>query len=204
MNFKQDKLSVFQEINNIGAGNASTSLSQMLNKIVDIGLPKIDLIKFSDIKSSYTYQEELFVGTIFQISGDLEGFIMVVMNFDSAFNLLSMLLGIEMDWDIDNYEEVCKELGTFGEICNIICGTYLTAISNMTGITINQSTPYLSTKVMIDIINLTLPLYEDISDFLLCVETEFFTLNREIEGKYYFIPNMESFNKLLSKLGFDI
>ena len=37
MNFEQEKLNVFREISNIGSGNASTSLAQMLNEIVEIG-----------------------------------------------------------------------------------------------------------------------------------------------------------------------
>ena len=52
--------------------------------------------------------------------------------------------------------------------------------------------------------NLPASLYGGESDSILCIETEFFTLDREIEGKYYFIPKVESCNTLLSKLGFEV
>ena len=188
----------------IGSGNASTSLAQMLNEIVDIGIPNSDLREFSDITNSYSSPEELVVGTVLQISGDLEGFIMVIMDVDSTLTLLSRLLGRKIECDKENYEELYKELNSVGEICNILCGTYLTAMSDMTGLTIDQSIPYFSVDMVMAIMNLPASLYGGESDSILCIETEFFTLDREIEGKYYFIPKVESCNTLLSKLGFEV
>ena len=204
MNFEQEKLNVFREISNIGSGNASTSLAQMLNEIVDIGIPNSDLREFSDITNSYSSPGELVVGTVLQISGDLEGFIMVIMDVDSTLTLLSRLLGRKIECDKENYEELYKELKSVGEICNILCGTYLTAMSDMTGLTIDQSIPYFSVDMVMAIMNLPASLYGGESDSILCIETEFFTLDREIEGKYYFIPKVESCNTLLSKLGFEV
>ena len=204
MNFEQEKLNVFREISNIGSGNASTSLAQMLNEIVDIGIPNSDLREFSDITNSYSSPEELVFGTVLQISGDLEGFIMVIMDVDSTLTLLSRLLGRKIECDKENYEELYKELNSVGEICNILCGTYLTAMSDMTGLTIDQSIPYFSVDMVMAIMNLPASLYGGESDSILCIETEFFTLDREIEGKYYFIPKVESCNTLLSKLGFEV
>ena len=204
MNFEQEKINVFREISNIGSGNASTSLAQMLNEIVDIGIPNSDLREFSDITNSYSSPEELVVGTVLQISGDLEGFIMVIMDVDSTLTLLSRLLGRKIECDKENYEELYKELNSVGEICNILCGTYLTAMSDMTGLTIDQSIPYFSVDMVMAIMNLPASLYGGESDSILYIETEFFTLDREIEGKYYFIPKVESCNTLLSKLGFEV
>ena len=204
MNFEQEKLNVFREISNIGSGNASTSLAQMLNEIVDIGIPNSDLREFSDITNSYSSPEELVVGTVLQISGDLEGFIMVIMDVDSTLTLLSRLLGRKIECDKENYEELYNELNSVGEICNILCGTYLTAMSDMTGLTIDQSIPYFSVDMVMAIMNLPASLYGGESDSILCIVTEFFTLDREIEGKYYFIPKVESCNTLLSKLGFEV
>ena len=204
MNFEQEKLNVFREISNIGSSNASTSLAQMLNEIVDIGIPNSDLREFSDITNSYSSPEELVVGTVLQISGDLEGFIMVIMDVDSTLTLLSRLLGRKIECDKENYEELYNELNSVGEVCNILCGTYLTAMSDMTGLTIDQSIPYFSVDMVMAIMNLPASLYGGESDSILCIETEFFTLDREIEGKYYFIPKVESCKTLLSKLGFEV
>ena len=202
MKFEYDKLNVFSEISNIGSGNASNSLSMMLNEIVDIGLPKSDYINFSNITNSYKSPEELVVGTVLQLSKDMEGFIMVIMKVDSALNLLSRLSGKEIICDINDYNSICEELNSIGEICNILCGTYLTAISDMTNLTIDPSIPYFSVDMIMAIMNLPASLYGEIADSILCIETDFFTIDHEIEGKYYFIPKVDSCKKLLSSLGF--
>ncbi|MDK2562655.1 chemotaxis protein CheC [Romboutsia sedimentorum] len=201
MKFECDKLNVLREISNIGSGNASNSLAMMLNEIVDIGLPKSDMIKFSDITNSYKSPEELVVGTVLQLSGDMEGFIMVIMKVDSALNLLSKLTKKEITCDRDDYDSVCEELSSIGEICNILCGTYLTAISDMTNLTIDPSIPYFSVDMVMAIMNLPISLYGPVSDSILCIETDFFTTDLEVEGKYYFIPKVESCKKLLASLG---
>ncbi len=202
MNFECDKLNVFREISNIGSGNASTSLGMMLNEIVDIGIPKSDLISFSDITNSYDSPEELVVGTVLQLSGDMEGFILVIMKLDSAINLLSKVTGNNLEFDKEDYDLVRKELSSIGEICNILCGTYLTAISDMTNLSIDPSIPYFSVDMVRAIMNLPISLYGPVLDSILCIETDFFTTDNNIEGKYYFIPKVESCEKLLSSLGF--
>lgn len=202
MNFECDKLNVFREISNIGSGNTSTSLGMMLNEIVDIGIPKSDLISFSDITNSYDSPEELVVGTVLQLSGDMEGFILVIMKLDSAINLLSKVTGTNLEFDKEDYDLVRKELSSIGEICNILCGTYLTAISDMTSLSIDPSIPYFSVDMVRAIMNLPISLYGPVSDSILCIETDFFTTDNNIEGKYYFIPKVESCEKLLSSLGF--
>ncbi|MEG0181366.1 MAG: chemotaxis protein CheC [Romboutsia sp.] len=202
MKFECDKLNVFREISNIGSGNASSSLAIMLNELVDIGIPKSDMVKFSDITNSYDSPEELVVGTVLQLSSDMEGFIMVIMKVEAAFNLLSRISGKEIECDRNDYKSVCKELSSIGEICNILCGTYLTAISDMTNLSIDPSIPYFSVDMVMAIMNLPISLYGPVADSILCIETDFFTTDLSIEGKYYFIPKVDSCTKLLTSLGF--
>lgn len=201
MKISCDKLNVFREISNIGSGNASTSLATMLNELVDIGIPKSGMVKFSDITESYGSPEEIVVGTVLQLSEDMEGFIMVVMKAKSAFNLLSKISGHKVDYDIKDYEDMCNKLNSMGEICNILCGTYLTAISDMTNLTITTSIPYFSVDMVMAIMNLPISLYGVDFESMLCIETDFFTEEHDVEGKYYFIPKVDSCTKLLTSLG---
>ena len=41
---------VLKEIGNIGAGNATTALSQMLAVKIDMKVPKVDLLEFKDME----------------------------------------------------------------------------------------------------------------------------------------------------------
>lgn len=201
MEFEYEKLNVFREISNIGSGNASTSLAMMVGEIVDIGLPNSEMVKFSDITNSYTSPEELVVGAVLELSEDMEGFVMFIMKVDSALNLLSKITKQKITCDINDYEEVCKELNSIGEICNILCGAYLTSISKMTNLSITPSVPYFTADMVGAIMNLPAAIYGEVSDSILCIETDFFTLDRQVEGKYYFVPKVDSCEKLLLALG---
>ena len=81
------------EIGNIGTGNAASALSTMLDSKVDIGLPKCAMVPFSEITNGFSSPEELVVGVLVQLSGDMDGFIMMVLTVDSAFELLKLLTG---------------------------------------------------------------------------------------------------------------
>ena len=72
----------------------------------------------------------------------------------------------------------------------------------MTSLSIDPSIPYFSVDMVRAIMNLPISLYGPVSDSILCIETDFFTTDNNIEGKYYFIPKVESCEKLLSSLGF--
>ncbi|MPM90367.1 hypothetical protein SDC9_137488 [bioreactor metagenome] len=52
--------------------------------------------------------------------------------------------------------------------------------------------------------NLPASIYGQVFDSILCIETDFFTADNQVEGKYYFIPKVDSCEKLLSALGFGI
>ncbi len=196
-----EKLSIFKEISNIGSGNASNSLAAMLNEMVDIGIPKSDLVNFSSITDEYESQEEIVVGNVLELSGDIKGFIMVIMKVEAAFNLISKITKQVIRYNPNDYDDIRQQLSSMGEICNILCGTYLTAMSEMTGMSINQSVPYFSIDMVMAIMNLPITLYGEVTDSALCIETDFFTMDQEVKGKYYFMPELESCKKVLEMLG---
>ena len=52
---------VLKEIGNIGAGNATTALSQMINKRVDMKVPKVELLDFNELANIVGGPENLVV-----------------------------------------------------------------------------------------------------------------------------------------------
>ena len=47
-NLKSIHIDVLREIGNIGSGNAATSLSTMLCRVVDISVPQISILDYSE------------------------------------------------------------------------------------------------------------------------------------------------------------
>ena len=53
---------VLRELGNIGAGNATTALSSMLNTKVDMNVPKVDLLGFDELHEIMGGAETIVVG----------------------------------------------------------------------------------------------------------------------------------------------
>ena len=58
------QIDVLREIGNIGAGNAATALAKMLNKKVDMDVPKVKILEFKDVNEILGGAEILVVGIL--------------------------------------------------------------------------------------------------------------------------------------------
>ena len=61
---KEIEFDVLTEIGNIGAGNATTALSQLINARIDMRVPKVDLLGFSELAEIVGGAETLVAGIL--------------------------------------------------------------------------------------------------------------------------------------------
>ena len=81
----QEYFDVLKELGNIGAGNATTALAQMLQCKVDMKVPQVQLLEFKNVGAMIGGEEHLMTGIYLGVDGDITGSIMF-------FNLLFILL----------------------------------------------------------------------------------------------------------------
>ena len=55
---------VLTEIGNIGAGNATTALSQLINTKIDMNVPKVEMLTFSELAEIIGGAETLVAGIL--------------------------------------------------------------------------------------------------------------------------------------------
>ena len=84
---------VLRELGNIGAGNATTALSSMLNTKVDMNVPKVDLLSFEELHEIMGGAETIVVGILVTLDEDINGMMMFMMKTKSAFGLVDILFG---------------------------------------------------------------------------------------------------------------
>ena len=132
---------VLTEIGNIGAGNAVTALSQMINAKVDMYVPQVKMLTFQQLANVIGGEETLVAGIMLSLEGDIEGSMLFMLGSEDAHRLVEQLLGMKPQAD-DTFSEM--EMSALMELGNIITGAYLSAISKMTNLTISPSVPYLS------------------------------------------------------------
>ena len=191
---------VLREIGNIGAGNATTALSQMLCAKVDMKVPKIDFLEFKDMGGLIGGEENIVVGILLTLQGDVEGMIMFLLEKESAKHIVKLLMGGYSDCTTnDEFSEM--ELSAMQEIGNIIAGAYLNSLSTLTGLTISASIPYMAIDMAGAILSVPAIEFGKISDKALMIETEFGEKSEKVNGYFILIPTLDSYSRILTSLG---
>jgi len=188
---------VLREIGNIGAGNAATSLAQMLQSKVDISVPKIDLLDFSEVGECMGGEELIMAGIYLGIEGDLNGSIMFLLEEKAAHNLVAKLMGMPPT-DATEFSEI--EMSALNEIGNIITGSYLNSLATLTNMKIIPSPPDLCIDMAGAILSVPAIEFGAMGDKMLMIETSF-TDDVELNGYFILCPDLPSYEKLLSSLG---
>ena len=190
---------VLREIGNIGSGHAATALAQLLNQKVDIKVPKAELCDFSELGDIVGGAENIVVGILLTLSGDVEGMMMFIMERKAAGNLLQKLMCCEIDEEQPLDE---MQLSAMQEIGNIITGAYLSSLSDLTRLTISASIPYIAIDMAGAILSVPAIEFGKLGDRALMIEAEFGRDDTDdINGYFLLIPTMESYNAIMSSLG---
>lgn len=190
---------VLREIGNIGAGNATTALSQMINSKIDMKVPKVDLLEFKELSDIVGGAENLVVGILFTLEGQIDGMMMFMMDMGAARHLVNLLVGASYGTDTGDFSEM--ELSALNEIGNIIAGAYLSSLSALTNLLITSSVPYMAIDMAGAILSVPAIEFGKIGDKALLIETEFGDDEKAVNGYFILIPTIDSYGAILSSLG---
>jgi chemotaxis protein CheC len=188
-------IDVLKEIGNIGSGNAATALASMLSTRIDMNVPKVRIIKFEEIPTLLGGEEELIVGIYLKLKEDIEGSIMFILDIESAQNLVKMLLGDKAQL----LEEM--SISALLEIGNIVASSYVNSLSLLTGLKITISIPAIAIDMAGAILSVPAIEFGYISDQTLFIETVFKQKEDLVRGNLLLLPDINSFEKMLSSLG---
>lgn len=199
-NMQSVQFDVLREIGNIGAGNATTALSKLLDTRIDMRVPKVNLAGFSEITGIIGDEEQVMVGILLSLEGDVNGMMMFLLDTKSAGKLVKSVLKKENEPDKDIYDFDELELSALNEIGNIITGAYLSALSDLTKLTIVSSVPSLQVDMAGAILSIPAIEFSKIGDKVLLIETQF-DEESNINGYFLLVPELESYDVILSSLG---
>ena len=189
---------VLTEIGNIGAGNAVTALSQMINAKVDMYVPQVKMLTFQQLANVIGGEETLVAGIMLSLEGDIEGSMLFMLGSEDAHRLVEQLLGMKPQAD-DTFSEM--EMSALMELGNIITGAYLSAISKMTNLTISPSVPYLSVDMAGAILSVPAIRVGKLGDQALLIESRFRDMDVDISGYFIMIPTLDSYDSIMRALG---
>ena len=195
----QEYFDVLRELGNIGAGNATTALAQMLQCKVDMAVPKVALLEFKEVGEAMGGEEQIMAGIYLGVEGDITGSIMFLLEKGSARFLVSKMMGMQEEGE--EFSEM--ELSALKEVGNIITGAYLNSLSSITNLKIYPTIPDMTVDMAGAIMSVPAIQFGAVGDRMLLIQTQFFD-EVAIDGYFILIPDLESYSKILSALGMPI
>ncbi|GGJ22351.1 CheY-P-specific phosphatase CheC [Paenibacillus hunanensis] len=191
-------MDVLKEVGNIGAGNAATALSQLLDKPIDMAVPKVQILPFDQIAEKVGGQEQIVLAVFFRVEGDAPGNLFFILTPEAGKGLLHRLAGLVVV-DEEQFSEM--EQSALSEIGNILAGSYLSSLADFTGLSMTPTVPGLAYDMAGAILNYGLIQFGEMGDDALLIDTTFLEGKNEVEGQFFLIPDPESFEKIFIALG---
>jgi chemotaxis protein CheC len=208
MNFSEKitslHLDVLKEIGNIGAAHAATALSDLLQKKIDMRVPNVKMVSFNEMMELAGGSENVVVGIFLRIEGDAEGSMFFVLPVEQANRFIRRLI---RDDSFDFHTPPYSELGlsAMQEMGNILSGSYLSALSDFTGLKIYPTVPGLSIDMFGAIISIGLIELSQVSDTVIVINTsiyeEIISDDEAVKGHFFLLPDPDSFEAIFKALG---
>jgi chemotaxis protein CheC len=191
---------VLKEIGNIGAGNATTAIANMLGLRIDMSVPEVAFLPVEELGSAIGSEDEIIVGILLGVEEDIDGSMMFLMDMASAHHIVNKLMMRD-----DSYNEPFDEmdLSAIKEVGNIIAGSYLSALSGLTNLTIVPSVPFVAVDMAAAILSVPAVQFGIFGDNALMINTDF-SDDLGIKGHFILMPEEDSYAKILTALGVPI
>ena len=186
------------EIGNVGAGNSATALSQIINRRIDMNVPKVSIVPLGDVPDMVGGPDAMVVGVFLRVYGQAPGNILFLLPRESAFFLVDMLLG-KARGETESLDFMGES--ALMEIGNILAGAYLNALFNFTNLSLLPSIPALAVDMAGAILSVVLIQLGQMGDNALVIETEFQCEEDNLQGHFFLVPDPGSLETILAAVG---
>ncbi|ADC65233.1 CheC, inhibitor of MCP methylation [Ferroglobus placidus DSM 10642] len=193
-NLTPEELDVLREVGNVGVGNASTALSQLLGKTIEISVPRVIIAKLNEI-GEYIKPDEVIVGTVVGLN-DLEnntpGYLYLVFPSETSNKIAEILVGDTSDKSM--VESVVME------ISNILASHFCDAIATMLNTVLIPTPPNYAEDYSIAVIDALIAKLAERSDSIIIFETELKDEQSVIDIILMLIPSESFLNYIVELL----
>lgn len=195
MGMSPTQVDELRKIINIASGNASTALSEILKKKIDMNIPSVEVNKFNDVMHSLENQEDIIIGTLLKVLGDVPGNVLLVVKESNAKDIAYTLL----EDLVDEYDSDMV-LSVFQEIGNILGNSYLNAIGSSLKLNLLSSVPYISIDMLSSILGSAYIAANKEEDYIIDVACTLHENNIEFDINIFFILSNSALNTILNKI----
>jgi chemotaxis protein CheC len=191
-----------REITSMGAGNATTALSKLMKRRIDVTIPQLNLVSIQTVPEIMGGPERMATAIHSLISGDTEGSLVVLFDKASSLLITDILQGREIGTTKTLTAEDNKILQNMGNILSKSC---LDALSEFLDLKLMPSEPGVATDMIKSLMDTVLIQFAKKSDYALLLEVEFDAPPTRVKGHFFLIFDLTTIetivNAISKKLG---
>jgi len=185
-----------QELGNIGAAHAATTLSQMLSSTVSMSVPSIKTIDLAEL-GNYIGDESAAM-VVFELQGEIQhgGYIIFYITKESAIRLTNTMLGMnDTDRELSEMDQ-----SALLEVGNIMVSAFLDATAELLGFIMLPSPPALSIDMAHAAMeSLIAQLSEEVDEVLL-FSTELICEEHKVDSDIIMLPEISTLKRITELL----
>ncbi|MCH8978745.1 MAG: chemotaxis protein CheC [Armatimonadetes bacterium] len=179
-------------------GSDPLTLSILTGQSFNMRVPRVSTVTLESVPEMIGGKDKLTVGVYMAIAGDISGHLACIFPWESAQNLWRMLLDSAPS-DVDDIDELASS--AMLETGNIINSSFMDALSEMTGLSVQATPPLLSVDQCYSIIGSIVAEAEQGEVVALAIETRIFDTDKgDTEGFFLCIPTKSSLDTLFKSL----
>jgi chemotaxis protein CheC len=186
------QLDALRELANIGAGTASTALSEMLGRSIDLAVPDVSVLPMAEAVELLGPPEQEITGIMLGVEGELPGTVLMLLSPENA-EKICVMLGLPPDSDLAP--------SALGEIGNVVGTSYLNALAGMTGIDVEPTPPATVTDMLGAIVESVLAVRAASSDRTLLLDSSLIVEGEDCSIVFLLVPDHGGAEELLERIG---
>jgi chemotaxis protein CheC len=190
--YTDTQLDALRELANIGSGNASTALSSMLGRSVDISVPSAFMLPMAEAVGTIGDPEAEVTGVVLGVVGDMPASVLLLFRPRDA-ELMCGLLGVEAGTEIG--------VSALMEIGNIVGSSYINALGEMTGLTLEPAPPAAATDMLGAIVETVLAERAGVGDMALLLDSDLVVEREDCSVSFLLVPDQGGVEQMLAGLG---
>lgn len=195
---------VLREIGNIGAGNAVTALSQLLNRKIDMAIPTVNIVSFDEMMELIGGPDETVVAILFRIYGDAPSNVFFILSLEEAEMLIRTMTD-NQSFSLHTNHTDALSLSVLEEVGNIVTGSYISALSDFTNLHLQPSIPHLGIDMAAAVLTYGLIDISRVSDYAIVIDSKVNSKGKQntMKGNFFLLPNPESLHTIFQSLGIE-
>jgi chemotaxis protein CheC len=196
MKLSEVQADAIQELGNIGAAHAATTLSQMLGSTIEMSVPAIKVVDLAQL-GEYMGEESAAM-VAFELQGDIPhgGYILFYITRESAVRLTNTMLGMtEMNRPFTEMDE-----SALLEVGNIMVSAFLDATAELLGFVMLPSPPSLTIDMAHAAMQSLIAQMQEESNEVLLFSTELVCEEHKIDSDIIMMPEPSTLVRIVGLL----